>query len=225
MNINQNTMETPRVTKEVRDKLREPLPKEAISQHPTKKFLSTIKAIYVVERLNDVFGIGQWSIKYDIVEAGEKMIVAKGVLMVPGFGIEIEQFGGNDNPDRGDAFKGACTDCLTKIGSYLEIGIDVFKGLSDHPNTQREQSQSKAEELPWLNKGTKAHARILERIRRGNYTIDGQDLPDDFDSFIVYISGQYRINKEIMKEFEDERDSAFNKAMNTEAIQQEIPQP
>jgi len=42
--------------------------------------------------------------------------------------IYIENFGGNDNADLGDAYKGACTDALTKIGSYLEIGMDVFKG-------------------------------------------------------------------------------------------------
>ena len=39
--------------------------------------------------------------------------------------IAIEQFGGNDNPDRGDAYKGACTDALSKCASYLGIGMDV----------------------------------------------------------------------------------------------------
>ena len=53
------------LTKEMVEQLKAPLPPEAISQHPTKTFLSTIKAIYVVERLNDVFGIGQWKVKND----------------------------------------------------------------------------------------------------------------------------------------------------------------
>jgi hypothetical protein len=125
------------ITLEMRTKLRKPLPPESIQQHPTKKFLSTIKAIYVVERINDVFGVGNWTIKHEIIES-DKMIVVKGTFSVAGYEISIEQFGGNDNVDRGDAYKGACTDALTKIGSYLEIGIDVFKGLSgksDSPYT------------------------------------------------------------------------------------------
>jgi hypothetical protein len=50
------------VSQEMIDKLNAPLPPEAIAQHPTKTFLSTIKAIYVVERLNQVFGLGGWYI-------------------------------------------------------------------------------------------------------------------------------------------------------------------
>lgn len=43
--------------------LKSPLPAEAIKQHPTKTYLSSIKAIYVTERMNDVFGVGQWHTK------------------------------------------------------------------------------------------------------------------------------------------------------------------
>ena len=39
------------------------LPDEAVSQHPTKKFLSSIKSIYVTERLNEVFGVGSWRVE------------------------------------------------------------------------------------------------------------------------------------------------------------------
>jgi len=35
--------------------LKAPLPAEAVTQHPTKTYLSSIKAIYVLERLNEVF--------------------------------------------------------------------------------------------------------------------------------------------------------------------------
>jgi len=124
---------------ELRDKLKAPLPPEAIQTHPTKKFLSTIKAIYVTERLNDVFGIGGWTTKVEHIATEEKsdgskmgsMVVVKLTLEVPEHNIYYEQYGGNDNADLGDAYKGAVTDALTKIGSYLEIGIDVFKGKGD----------------------------------------------------------------------------------------------
>ncbi len=125
-----------KITPEMREKLNKALPKEAISQHPTKKFLSTIKAIYVVERLNDVFGVGEWMISNEVISANDKWIVVKSVFTVNGYNIRIEQFGGNDNADPGDAYKGAATDALTKIGSYLEIGIDVFKGLADKPKAE-----------------------------------------------------------------------------------------
>ena len=113
------------------EKLKVPLSKESIQQHPTKPYLSTIKVIYVVERLNEVFGLGGWKVKNEIIEKVDGMVVMKAILTIPEYGIEIESFGGNDNKDLGDAYKGACTDALSKIGSYLYIGMDVYKGLAD----------------------------------------------------------------------------------------------
>ena len=137
-----------KISPELIEKLKAPLPKEAISQHPTKSFLSTIKAIYVVERFNDVFGLGGWSIKNEVVEAGPKIIVIKATFQAPEYGITIPDiFGGNDNADRGDAFKGACTDALTKIGSYLYVGMDVFKGLAGHTAPHK----ATANGLPTIN--------------------------------------------------------------------------
>jgi len=128
-----------RITPELEAQLRAPLPPEAITQHPTKTFLSSIKGIYITERLNEVFGIGQWTTKVEKVGEykGEKsdknglfpiMIVTKTTLEIPEYGIYHECYGGNDNADLGDAYKGATTDAISKIGSYLEIGIDVYKG-------------------------------------------------------------------------------------------------
>jgi hypothetical protein len=129
------------VTKEMRDKLRAPLPAESIKPHPTKTYLSSIKAIYVVERLNDVFGVGAFNLRSETVEKGANgTIVTKTTLTIPDYGIHLESYGGNDNGgeasknfDLGDAYKGSVTDAITKICSYLEIGIDVFKGKSSPP--------------------------------------------------------------------------------------------
>src|SRR4051812_9974974 len=124
------------ISNEMRDKLKAPLPAEAIAPHPTKTYLSSIKAIYVTERLNDVFGIGAWQIRTDSVERSEGgTVVVKAILTIPEYSVHYESFGGNDNGgeksknfDLGDAYKGAVTDAITKIASYMEIGIDVFKG-------------------------------------------------------------------------------------------------
>jgi hypothetical protein len=131
--------------------IKKPLPAEAVKPHPTKQGMSTIKAIYVTERLNDVFGIGKWTIKTDLLsvaadgglftirsyttsngkERTEYFAVAKTVLEIPDYGIHYECIAGASNDDMGDAAKGATTDAITKICSYLGIGIDVFKGQHD----------------------------------------------------------------------------------------------
>lgn len=121
-------METKVVTQEMRARLSAPLPPEAVKPHPTKKFLSSIKSIYVTERLNDVFGVGAWKVKTEVVDSTTKMIVCKVTLSIPSYGIEYECYGGNDNPDLGDAYKGATTDALTKIASWMGIGGEVFRG-------------------------------------------------------------------------------------------------
>jgi len=115
---------------EMLEKLKAPLPAEAVSPNPDRPGLSVIKVIYVVERLNEVFGLNGWHVANLVVESG-RMVVVKATVTVPEYGIEIEQYGGNDNPDRGDAYKGACTDALSKCASYLGVGMDVYKGLRD----------------------------------------------------------------------------------------------
>jgi hypothetical protein len=129
-------MEKKDVTKEMYEALKAPLPEGAVTKHPTKTYLSSIKAIYVTERLNDVFGCGSWQIRAEKISENEKgMVVIKTTLTIPDYGIYYECFGGNDNGgeenknfDLGDAYKGATTDGITKIGSYMGIGISVFKG-------------------------------------------------------------------------------------------------
>ncbi len=112
---------------EIAGQLTRPLPPEAISVHPNKPGLSSVKAIYIIERLNEVFGLNGWEDDYEVVETGP-MIVVRGCLRIPKYGIVRQQYGGNDNPDRGDAYKGACTDALSKCASQLGIAIDVYKG-------------------------------------------------------------------------------------------------
>ncbi len=160
-----------KITQTQREALRKPLDAAAISQHPTKPYLSTIKAIYVVERLNDVFGIGEWSIANEVLPSNSpKWVIVKSIFTVNGYDIKIEQFGGNDNADPGDAYKGAATDALTKIGSYLEIGIDVFKGCKDKPaseqtTTTEESQEPKKDDKPWIS--DKQVSAAIARIQAG----------------------------------------------------------
>jgi len=136
-------------------KLKEPLPPGAVSPNPQKPGLSVIKVIYVVDRLNEVFGMNGWRFVGEVVESGP-MVVVKGSLKVAKYKICIEQYGGNDNADRGDAYKGACTDALSKCASYLGIGMDVYKGLHD----------SGRNGVPGPPNGSKTHAQRRPAPRR-----------------------------------------------------------
>ena len=123
-------------------KIAEPLPPEAIAAHPRMAGLSTIKGIFVTERLNEVFGVGAWVVKTDLSapitsaiattrdgrERIEYTAVAKTIFTVPAHDIYYECIASSTNSDPGDAAKGATTDAITKIASWIGIGIDVYKG-------------------------------------------------------------------------------------------------
>ena len=123
-------------------KIAEPLPPETIAAHPRMAGLSTIKGIFVTERLNEVFGVGAWVVKTDLSapitsaiattrdgrERIEYTAVAKTIFTVPAHDIYYECIASSTNSDPGDAAKGATTDAITKIASWIGIGIDVYKG-------------------------------------------------------------------------------------------------
>lgn len=113
---------------ELKEALSKELPLEALQPIPGKPYLTSIKGIYVTERFNEVFGVGGWRVKAEFVERKEDAVVVKVIFEVPEKNIYYECYGGNNNKDLGDAYKGATTDALTKIGSYLGVGLEVFKG-------------------------------------------------------------------------------------------------
>jgi hypothetical protein len=170
-------------------KLKEPLPIEAVKQHPTKTYLSSIKAIYVTERFNDVFGVGKWTQKVEMeyVNHENGMVIVKVTFEVPTLSIYYESYGGNDNGgkqnknfDLGDAYKGATTDAITKIGSYLGVGIDVFKGKNDKSPNNKESKK------PWLN----------------IYKKDTKELTDEMTGVYVKMKeGTYSSLVEIRRDF------------------------
>ncbi len=169
---------------ELQAKLKAPLPKEAIKPHPRLDGLSSINSAFIVERMNDVFGIGGYQEQYEKIDLSmreetvnkgtpeervRKLWVATvhGKLTIPQYGIYLENFGGSDNEDPGDALKGACTDAFTKMCSHLGVGLDVYKsgrdgegkdGLPPCPNCGKALRKSDREGEPepfycWAKKG------------------------------------------------------------------------
>ena len=156
------------ITKEQRELLNKALPNEACKKHPSKSFLTSINPIYVIERLNDVFGVGVWQTRTELIENKNSMVVVKVTLNIPAYNIHIEQFGGNDNGgedkkgfDLGDAYKGAVTDGLTKIASYLEIGISIYKnhGNQDNKSNLTELKEKKEAEIEAYYNKVEAYCR------------------------------------------------------------------
>jgi hypothetical protein len=120
------------------EKLRAPFSKDAYSQDTSRGFaLTSLKAQYVVERLNEVLGFMNWSHggEYELQEDGS--VLFKGALVVNLDGRTNRFFGvgyAAKKKNIGDAYKGAKTDSLSKCASQIGVGNDAFKGLVD-PNT------------------------------------------------------------------------------------------
>ena len=182
------------ISDETRKKLRAPFPAEAYQEHAQKSFLTVLKAMYVVERLNDVFGIGRWNLEHEVVSHENDYVLMKGQLKLLDYPdiIVPSQFGGHKTggtgTERADGYKSAITDCITKSASYLEIGIEVFKGLIKPPKTAKKESEkqngknpsakssgktpSGFSDLPWLNQKTKEWETSVEKLKAGTITIN-----------------------------------------------------
>ena len=158
-----------KITKEMREALRAPFPDEAIKQHESKKYLSTIKQIYITERLNDVFGIGRWNLIHTIIDKTENYIVMEGEFISLDYDCQVpKQYGGHKLTGSGtepvDGYKSAVTDCISKIASFLEIGLDVFKGKvkagkgnnSQKSPYQQQKAAQKPPATPLSNTSTKS---------------------------------------------------------------------
>jgi hypothetical protein len=117
---------------EVYSKLTASFPSDAYSVDSSRGFdLTSVKAQYVVERLNEVFGFMNWT------HTGEYKEVEDGVLFLGTLSVTVNgktntQFApgfSKDKKNLGDAYKGAKTDSLSKSASMIGVANDVFKGL------------------------------------------------------------------------------------------------
>lgn len=123
-------------TKEQRALLRKDFPEQALMKDTSRGFaLTGVKAMYVLERLNDVFGEYGWT--YDFIEPSLKgnEYVTKVTLKI---GMKddgtwmrhIHQYGGKKivKDNHADAMKSCITDGLTKCASIIGVAHTVFKG-------------------------------------------------------------------------------------------------
>lgn len=111
-------------------------PTEALSKDSSRGFnLTSVKAQYVIERLNEVFGFMNWTFggEYKDVEGG---VLFMGTLIVTVNGRQNRHFAPGfaaTGPKKilGDVYKSAHTDSLSKCASKFGVANSVFKGLVD----------------------------------------------------------------------------------------------
>ena len=140
-------------------RLIQPFPEEALSTDTSRGFdLTSVKAQYVIERLNEVFGMAGWRLtgEYKEVEGGVLYFAELSVQI----GSEVITYTGEDDDDKtveaerteliwhtvegvgfshskknvGDTYKSARTDALSKAASILGVANDVFKGKVKPPS-------------------------------------------------------------------------------------------
>lgn len=129
-----------------KDQLTQPLPGWAVKPNPMKPKMSVIHPMAIIDRLNEVFGVGQWHFKTTAIDCTKEVQATKNgprdvymssvhaTLEIPEYDVHIEQYGGSTNDDKGDALKGGATDALTKMASYLGIGASIYKGQGNVSN-------------------------------------------------------------------------------------------
>lgn len=125
-----------------------PLPPEALKPHDQKSYLTVINAAFLMERLDDCFGIGGWHIDDEGIDwkevttpgkngaRQELYAIARVTLTIVEYNLQFHAYGGNSNIDPGDSAKGAITDGFTSCCKQLGIGRHVWmnkdkKGVQD----------------------------------------------------------------------------------------------
>lgn len=136
-----------------------PLPPEALKPHDQKSYLTVINAAFLMERLDDCFGIGGWHIDdegidwKEITTPGkngprqELYAIARVTLTITEYNLQFHAYGGNSNIDPGDSAKGAITDGFTSCCKQLGIGRHVWmnrdkRGAQDSKTNNYENTRA-----------------------------------------------------------------------------------
>jgi len=133
--------------------LAKPFPKEAYDKLTFGAKLTTIKAYYVIERLNTVFGpMGTgWGAKELRFTREGKEGCCVGVFWYNSKTLKNAQFPAVGHGKGDEAEKKALTNMICKAASYLHCGLDVYKG--QHTDDAYERSPVSNENTLMDDKG------------------------------------------------------------------------
>jgi len=143
------TERTLKTVEQAYEELAAPFAEEALSTDSSRGFdLCSVKAQYIIERLNDVCGVNGWRLEGEWTPQTDGGVLYLGRLSVffdrfcdfsnaPGGTLNhyVEAVGfSDDKKNMGDSYKGARTDALSKSASSLGVANDVFKGNVKAPS-------------------------------------------------------------------------------------------
>jgi len=145
--MSKTTQESKALPKNLYKELSKPLPEIAIQKTKgalTKKGYDTTGYgyQYLVNRFNDILGVGHWSWKFEVVKE-EKGVFNSGKSFWEITGkasIQIEQYtphseyGGHRAGNYTDALKGASTNAFKKAAGFFGVGKQAFEGSIDEDN-------------------------------------------------------------------------------------------
>jgi len=113
-------------------------PPEAYSVDSSRGFnLTSLKAQYIKERLNEVFTVWGWEFEEQFKPLDDGSMLCHGKLTVKTLDDlpiirEVTAMGfSQKKKNTGDVYKSASTDSLSKCASYIGVANDAFKGLID----------------------------------------------------------------------------------------------
>ena len=149
--------------KDIYKELSKPLPQEAIQRtkkSETKKGYDTTGYGYqfIVNRFNEVLGIGGWSWGYKVIridkgsfQSGQSYyeITAEATIRVGD--TEHTEPGGHRSSNYPDALKGATTNAFKKTAAFFGVGKDAYEGSIDPDNVSRgdyDENVAESNELP-----------------------------------------------------------------------------
>ena len=138
--------------KEIYALLSAPLPEEAVQRSKgseTHKGYDTTGYGYqfIVNRFNDVMGIGNWNWIFEELEraegsykSGQKFFMITGkatiTLSIEGKEISHTEFGGHQSASITDALKGASTNAFKKTAAFFGVGKQAFEKTIDEDNAE-----------------------------------------------------------------------------------------
>lgn len=118
--------------------------KKLFADFPAEAWVDTgsgakqLSPAYMVERLNETFGLDGWTLAAEVVDAGRLLV--KGTLKIKNPAIERTAFGVGDVSEGMDALNGAMMRSIASAAVQLGLGLDELKRAKG-PSSAANQAQ------------------------------------------------------------------------------------
>lgn len=187
--INQKPLPLP---PEIIAQLSAPIPPQATKEVKLgKRQYTAIKAYYIIERLNSIFGQHGWSHTCEVVFCDSQEAAVKGKLILWDYGVVVEEMGGHSDKDVGNRVKGAKTSSLSKCTSVLGMGREIYaQSYSGKQPPQQTPPPSTKPKKPQYNiDDPKKVRKVIEKVIKDNAEVKWYGR----DKNILYCN-QYKYN-------------------------------